>query len=398
MQLAWADNVVRETGRPVLVFTPLAVSQQLVGEGEKFGFPVSRDISAGGIITMNYQRLHHAPDPATLGGVVLDESSILKSFNGATRQNVTDYMRKIPYRLLCTATAAPNDHTELGTSSEALGYLGYMDMLGRFFRQIQGGNSGQHRAYGAVAKWRFKGHAELPFWRWVCSWARATRKPSDLGHPDADFILPDLIEREHVVKNPKPPAGWLFARIAAGLQEEREERRNTIQERCERAAELVDGHDRSIIWCHLNDEGNLLEKLIPDAVQVAGSDTDDHKEESLRAFAAGDIRRLITKPKIGAWGLNLQKCAHVVTFATHSYEQYYQAVRRCWRFGQTRPVTVDIVMSEGEVGVMANMARKSRDADRMFTALVREMSSAAHLDSSRIFNTPTEIPSWLKIN
>lgn len=397
MQLAWADNVVRETGKPVLILTPLAVSHQLITEGDKFGFQVSRDGTAG-ILTTNYQKLHRAPDPGTLGGVVADESSAIKAFDGSTRKAVTDYMRHVLYRLLCTATAAPNDHTELGTSSEALGYLGHTDMLGRFFRQVDHNNSVQHRAYGAAARWRFKGHAETPFWRWVCSWARAARKPSDLGHDDGDFVLPAIVEHEHVVENPSPPEGWMFPTIATNLQEERQERRATIKERCERVAELVASHDRSIIWCHLNDEGNLLAKMIPDAVQVAGSDTDDHKEESLRAFAAGDIPRLITKPKIGAWGLNLQKCAHVVTFASHSYEQYYQAIRRCWRFGQTRPVTVDVVLSSGEVDVMANLRNKARAADRMFTALVSEMSDATTLNGSRNFAQPLETPTWLTTN
>ena len=397
MQLAWADNVVRETGRPVLILTPLAVSHQLMAEGSKFGIPVGRvDGRHQEIVTTNYQKLHQIASPGDFAGIVLDESSILKSFSGATRQALTQFMARIPYRLLCTATAAPNDHTELGTSSEALGYLGYIDMLARFFRSTQGGNSAQHRQHGVTAKWRFKGHAATPFWRWVCSWAMAIRAPSDMGYADGDFVLPDLIEREHVVKSETPPEGWLFPTVAANFQEERAERRRTIRERCERAAELVEDHESSIIWCHLNDEGNLLEKMIPQAVQVSGSDSEEHKEESLRAFADGSIKRLVTKPKIGAWGLNLQRCAHIVTFASHSYEQHYQAVRRCWRFGQRRPVTLDVVTSEGETSVMENMRRKARDADRMFAALVAEMHNASVANGSRAFNQTVEVPQWLR--
>ena len=401
MQLVWADNVVRRTGRSVLILTPLAVSHQLIDEGERFGIEVRRSDCAQpnetGIVTTNYQRLHRIDSPDAFAGVVLDESSILKSFNGATRKALTDFMRRVPYRLLCTATAAPNDYTELGTSSEALGELGHTDMLGRFFRPTNGQASargGTH--WGHAEKWRFRGHAETPFWRWVSSWARAVRKPSDLGHDDGRFVLPPLLEAEHVVRSCQPPASKLFAVVAHGLQEEREERRRTIGERVEAAAALTEGHERSIVWCHLNAEGDLLAKAIPGAVQVSGSQPDDQKEEALRAFADGEIPTLVTKPKIGAWGLNLQRCAHVVTFASHSYEQYYQSIRRCWRFGQPRPVTVDIVMAEGERAVMANMRRKAAEADRMFSALAREMHRANGVSGDRDFSQTEEVPTWLK--
>ena len=395
MQLAWAENVLRETGKPVLIITPLAVSRQLSSEGQKFGIPVSRvDGGSGhsGIVTCNYQRLHKFTSPDDYGGIVLDESSILKSFSGETRKAVTEFMRRIPYRLLCTATAAPNDHTELGTSSEALGYLGHVDMLSKFFR-ANGNQSVRTRAYGSQPKFRFVGHGELPFWRWVASWARAARSPSDLGFDDSDFILPPLTENDHIVHARKAPENYLFPVEAVNWQEQRAQRRYTIQERCERAAELVEAHESSIIWCHLNDEGDLLEQLVPNAVQVAGKHSDEIKAERLHAFATGEIKRLITKPKIGAWGLNLQRCAHVVTFASHSYEQYYQSIRRRWRYGQDRPVLVDIVISEGEQNVLANLRRKARAVDRMFTALVKEMSAALHVDT-RKFNRKVEFPQW----
>jgi hypothetical protein len=304
-------------------------------------------------------------------------------------------MRKVPYRLLQTATAAPNDYVELGTSSEALGYMVHMDMLNRFFKNDLN-NSAQGRMRGEVIKWRLKGHAEEPFWRWVCSWARAIRRPSDLGFDDKAFQLPPLNEVEHLVEAQSLADGMLFAMPAVGLKEQREERRNTITERCERAAELVaDTGQPALVWCHMNDEGDLLEKLIPDAVQVSGSDSDSAKEERMLGFADGKARVLITKPKIGAWGLNFQHCNHITFFPSHSFEQYYQGVRRCWRFGQKRPVHVDIITTEGERGVLKNLQRKAAQADKMFNSLVDEMNNAIGIDRATQFTKKQEIPTWL---
>lgn len=394
MQLVWAENIVRKTSKPVLILTPLAVSAQTVREGEKFGIECfqSRSGEKKWITVTNYERLHYF-NPSDFSGCVCDESSILKSFDGARRQEITEFMRKLPYRLLCTATAAPNDYIELGTSSEALGYLGHVDMLNRFFKNDKN-NSAQGRMYGKQLEWRFKGHAEEPFWKWVCSWARAIRKPSDLGFNDGRFILPSLTEREHVIEARTLPEGKLFNMAAVGMWEQREERRRTITERCEKVAELVNHGNQVLIWCHLNAEADLLEKLIPDSVQVSGDDSDDAKEEKFIAFAAGQIRPLITKPKIGAWGLNFQNCAHETTFPSHSFEQYYQAVRRCWRFGQTKPVVVDVVTTEGERGVLANLQRKQHQADRMFANLVARMNEQLHLDNSQIFSQSVEVPAW----
>lgn len=388
-ELVWAENVVRRTNRSVLILTPLAVAPQFVREGEKFGIEARR-VTEGhaGIIVANYERLHHF-DPAHFSGVVCDESSILKNASGETRKDVTRFVLKVPYRLLATATAAPNDYIELGTSSEALGGLGYSEMLGRFFRQqdkkaariddvkasrkdreyeLGGNHFGKlsFRVSQQIGQWRMKGHAVEPFWRWVASWARACRKPSDLGFDDSRFVLPPLDEQYHVVKPRKPAEGMLFTQPAFGLQEEREERRRTLDERCEYVAKLVTHDQPAVVWCHLNAEGDLLEKLIPGSVQVSGSDTDEAKEEAFEAFGRGAPRVLITKPVIGAWGLNWQHCAHVVTFASHSFEQHYQCVRRCWRFGQTRPVKVDVVSTEGELRVRESLARKSAQADEMF--------------------------------
>jgi hypothetical protein len=405
MQLVWAENMVRKENRPVLLLTPLAVSAQTIREAEKFGIEATR-VADGkvvrGINVTNYERLHYF-NREDFCAVVCDESSILKSFDGARRQEITEFMRKMPYRLLCTATAAPNDYIELGTSSEALGELGYMDMLQRFFKNDQNTckpmvyrNKGQNfKQLDDRAKWRFKGHAEIPFWRWMSSWARAVRRPSDLGFDDGAFILPPLLEEYHVVEAETLAPGMLFPLPAISLPEQREERRRTIKERCEKVAELVEDGDQALIWCHLNDEGNLLEELIPDAEQVSGEDEDEEKEEKFLAFANGDIRSLVTKPKIGAWGLNFQSCAHITFFPSHSFEQYYQGIRRCWRFGQKRAVRVDMVTTEGERDVLGNLQRKADAADRMFSSLVAEMNHAMHLERGNPFTTEMEVPAWL---
>ena len=367
------------------------------GEAAKFGIEAHRTNGTvcPGINVTNYEKLHHF-NPSDFAGCVCDESSAIKAFDGKRRAAVTEFLRTLPYRLLGTATAAPNDYIELGTTSEALGVMGQVDMLNRFFKNDQN-TSDRGRMAGKAAQWRFKGHAEIPFFRWVCSFARAGRCPSDLG-PFADdrFKLPPLIEREHIVETRTLADGMLFALPATNMQEEREERRRTIQERCEMAAELVAHTGKPfVIWCHLNDEGNLLEKLIPDAAQVSGADSDEAKEEAYEAFALGQSRGLIGKQRIAGWGLNWQHCAHVVEFASHSYEQHYQGVRRCWRFGQKHPVIDDLIVTEGERGIKDNMRRKSDAADRMFTMLVRHMHEAMQIDAGYEFEKQAEVPTWL---
>jgi hypothetical protein len=419
MQLTWAQNVAQHTDRPVLILTPLAVAAQTIREGEKFGIECHRSSDGsvpGRIVITNYDRLHLF-DPADFGAVVCDESSILKSFNGSTRKAITRFMSKMPYRLLCTATAAPNDYTELGNSSEALGELSYSDMLRRFFAQLD--DKGQKReerlqksaeamveananyykklafrVSQTIGQWRLKHHARDHFWQWVASWARACRKPSDLGFSDDKFVLPLLTENDHVIAAP-PAEGMLFSIPAFGLGEEREERKRTIQERCEYAARLVDHDQPAVIWCHTNAEGDLLEQLIPDAAQVAGRTPDERKVELYEAFGSGRQRVLVIKPKIGAWGLNWQHCAHVVTFASHSYEQHYQSVRRCWRFGQKRPVTVDVIATEGEARVLANMRSKAERASAMFEQLVTQMNDATTIKRTNLYTNNAKVPQWL---
>ncbi len=400
MQLVWAENVVRKTNKNVLILAPLAVSAQTQQEATQFGIDIGR--SKNGSITKkititNYERLQHF-NPQDFIGVVCDESSILKNFNGVRRKMITVFLKKIPYRLLCTATAAPNDYVELGSSSEALGEMGHMDMLGRFFKNNQSNCAlkTQYRRWGDhMPQWRFKKHAEVPFWKWVSSWARAIRKPSDLGYDDRNFILPKLIENETTIPFSRPLDGLLFVRPALTLQEQREERRTTIIERCESVAEKVNGKNPSLIWCHLNDEGNLLNEIIPDSKQVKGSDSIEKKEDSFTAFSNGDLRILITKPKIGGFGMNWQHCSHVTFFPSHSYEAYYQAVRRCWRFGQKSDVIVDIITTEGEVNILKNLQRKAKAADKMFTDLIYYMKDSVSIHQTKYDTGKVEMPQWI---
>lgn len=395
MQLVWAENVVRQTRKPVLVLTPLAVGSQTLREAHKFGIEAERSWDGGpgkGITITNYERLEKFR-PEDFGGIVCDESSILKNFDGCTKQLVTDFARKMKFRLLTTATAAPNDYIELGTSSEALGYMGHMDMLGRFFKNDQ--NTSKANRLWAGSQWRFKGHSREHFWKWVCSWARAMRKPSDLGFSDDRFVLPPLVEREHIVKSRTVRPGLLFDLPAAGLWEEREEARRTMSERCEKVAELVANDSCAVVWCHLNPEGDLLEKLIPGAVQISGSDSPEEKEERFNAFSDGKVRVLVIKPKIGAWGLNWQHCAHMTFFPSHSFEQYYQAVRRSWRFGQKSTVLVDVVTTEGGKGVMENLQRKARQCDEMFSELVAHMNDALHIQRRSYGDQSVQVPAWM---
>jgi len=400
MQLVWSDNVVRKTNKPVLILTPLAVSYQTVAEGEKFGIPCRRSDDGkikSKIIVTNYERLHLF-NRHDFEGVVCDESGILKHFSGATQKSVTNFMRKIPFRLLGTATAAPNDYTELGTSSEALGVMGYMDMLNRFFRNTQNSSDTKRhwiRTGNRGPQWRFKKHAEQPFWRWVCSWARAVRKPSDIGYPDDGFILPPLLERETIVNASRPLMGKLFIEPARNLREQREERKMTITERCEAAAEKINGNRSAVVWCHLNNEGDLLEKIIPGSVQVSGRDPEKKREEIYKDFIKGNIRVLVTKPKIAGFGLNMQHCHHMTTFPSHSWEQYYQSTRRLWRFGQKKPVTVDIITTAGEQSVLVNLQRKAASAEKMFDSLIANMNHSEGIAAVDSFKKKVEVPAWL---
>ena len=395
MQLVWGDNVRRHTNKNLLLITPIAVGAQTAEEAAKFGIDaqISRDGKPkAGITITNYERLHLFNQDDYIG-VICDESSAIKNFQGKHRAIVTEFLRRMPYRLLCTATAAPNDYIELGTSSEALGELGYVDMLNRFFKNDEQ-NSGQGRVFGKGRTWRFKGHAEQAFWRWMSSWARAMRKPSDYGFSDHGFILPALNEREHIVRAQKLRDGFLFEMPAKGPDEVRDEERRTMTERCEKVAELAGTGKPVVVWCNLNEESALLAKMMPDLVEVSGSDSMERKEEVFNGFSKGQIRGIITKAKIGAWGMNWQHCDHTILFPAYSYEQYYQLVRRFWRFGQPSPVQVDVVSTEGGHDVIEALKRKSEQADRMFTALVEYMNQAIEI-KKEITSINVEVPSWL---
>jgi hypothetical protein len=364
IQLSIAKNIVNHTNQRVLILTPLAVAFQFILEAEKLGID-DIEYSKDGkhtkkIVICNYERLHYF-DSSDFVGVILDESSILKNFDGKIKSHVTAFVRKIPYRFLSTATPAPNDYVEFGTSSEALGYLPYMDMLTKFFAN----NENNVRPQDIGTKWYLKPHAKNEFFSWLNQWSISIKKPSDLGFSDERYKLPNLIENKVFVKNEK---NWIidgqimmFNGVAATMSEVREEQKGTFKERCEKAVELtVD--KTSVYWCNFNDEGDLLDELDTDAVQLKGGMTIEKKEDILFNFANGNIKRIITKPKITSFGLNWQHCNHTVYFPTWSYEQYYQSIRRFWRFGQTKDVTVDLVLSDGQKRVIDTLIYKTKKA------------------------------------
>ena len=365
MQLEWSRHIPGN----VLIVAPLAVSRQTIREGEKFGVAVaaSQDGRVAGQITItNYERLHHF-DPADFTGIVLDESSILKSYAGKFRNAIIEGWCNIPFRLACTATPAPNDFMELGNHAEFIGVMTRAEMLAMFF--IHDGGESQ--------KWRLKGHAQSEFWKWLCSWAVMMRKPSDLGYDDGAFTLPELRIHEVVVRVDECDSedGLLFRMPASTLQERQKERRLTIGMRVDECAAIINGDtDPWLIWCNLNAESDLLTQTISGAVEVKGADSDSHKESTLLGFSAGAVNKLVTKPKIAGHGMNWQHC-HKVAFVglSDSYEQFYQAVRRVWRFGQTQPVDCYIITAETEGTVVANIRRKERDAMRMADEMVKHM-------------------------
>ncbi len=374
-QLAWADQVVMYTGKRVLVLAPLAVAEQTIEEGERIGVQVQHcrepsDIT-GNIIITNYERSERFLE-CEWGGIVLDESSIIKSHDGHYRSLLIAAAQAIPYRLACTATPAPNDHMELGNHAEFLGVMTRTEMLATFFVHDM----------ATTQEWRLKGHAVADFWRWVASWAVMIRTPSDIGHSDDGFILPELRMVEHVIPSNVVKDGNIFAMAANGLQEQREAKRQTMDQRIAKVAELTDSDpDQWLIWCEMNDEGDGLETAIHDAVQVAGSDDEEDKTSRMMGFSHGLHRTLISKTKIAGFGMNWQNC-HNVAFvgATNSYEGFYQSVRRCWRFGQKHPVTVHIVSTDLDANVIENLKRKQNDAALMAAEMVKHMSDITKAD------------------
>lgn len=398
IELSKAMNYVRHTNKRVLIMTPLAVAFQFIKEAEKFGIDdvsYSKDGKLKSkIVVCNYERLHYF-DPNDFDCVICDESSALKNSEGVTTQDVTSFMRNIKYRSLFTATPSPNDFVELGTSSEALGYLGYTDMLTKFFKNNEDTISPQHIG----TEWILKGHAEKAFFEWVSSWSISMRRPSDLGFPDAGFELPELIVNYNWVQNKKPliidGQHQLFNIVARTNREIMAERRATVEDRCERAVELAAHHPTSVYWCNLNPEGDLIAKLDKNAVQLKGGMNLDKKEEILLAFLNGDIKKLITKPKITAFGLNWQHCGHATVFPNFSYEQWYQLIRRFWRYGRLDKVVIDAVLSDGQKRVLDAILAKTKKADSLFSQLNANVNRDYQVKPIH-FNTPITLPSFLK--
>lgn len=398
-QIEWGNHVADHTGKPVIDFTPLAVAQQTQREGMKFDIPVdvvrhkvevSRDDPC--VNVTNYEMLPHF-DPREFGGIIIDESSILKG-DGPLRKSITDFAAHIPYRLACTATPAPNDHMELGNHAEFLGIMSKSEMLATFF--VHDG--------GETSKWRLKKHAEEEFWKWVASWAVMIRKPSDLGYEDGAFQLPPLHYHQHTVEA-EWSADFLFPVEARTLQERQGARRDSLDARVKLCADLVNAStDQWLCWCNLNAESEKLTKLIPTAVQVTGSDPQKHKETAPMQFIAGAVKDLVSKPDILGWGMNFQHCNHAAAVGlSDSWESLYQIVRRIWRFGQKKPCHMHIITGELEGAVVRNIERKEKQAAEMAAGMLEHMRA---INTAEIRGTvresiayqpkkKLEAPSWL---
>jgi len=399
VQLALAYNAVLKTNKRVLILTPLAVAFQFLNEAERIGVDDIEQSKDGKftkkIVVANYERLHLF-NPEDFECVMLDESSILKNFQGSTRDAIVAFIKKVKYRFLSTATPSPNDFIELGNSSEALGYMGYMDMLTKFFKSNQASVDSNNRNIGE--KFYLKPHAERDFFAWVNQWSIMVKRPSDLGFSDERYILPELITNSHVVHNKET---WcingqnsLFAMPAKTMSEVRVEQKQTTQERCEKAVELASGKT-SVYWCNTNDESAALKKLDSGATEILGAMSIEKKEEILIAFAKGEIDRLITKASMTSMGLNWQHCNHTVYFPTWSYEQWYQAIRRFWRFGQKNNVVVDLVISDGQERVMEALQQKTQKAIQLYDNLVKN-ANRDFTQLTKEFNQKAKLPEFLK--
>jgi superfamily II DNA or RNA helicase len=379
IQISIANNIVKQTNGKVLILTPLAVAFQFILEAEKLGID-DIEYSKDGkhtkkIVICNYERLHYF-NSKDFEGVICDESSILKNFDGKIKSQVTEFVKKIKYRYLSTATPSPNDFIELGTSSEALGYMGYMDMLGKFFKNNQNDTGGNHNI---GEKFYLKPHAETDFFAWVNQWSIMVKMPSDLGFSNDRYNLPKLITNRHIVKNMSMVDAYgqiqMFTPIAKTMTEVRHEQNQTELKRCEKAIELANGKT-SVYWCNTNQESEILKQNDKEAIEIIGSQSIDKKEEILLAFANGEIKRLITKAKMTGMGLNWQHCNHTVFFPTWSYEQYYQAIRRFWRFGQKNAVVCDMVISDGQTRVLEALQQKTQKAIELYENLTKNVNQS----------------------
>lgn len=414
MQLAWADAVQKHTDAPVLVLTPLAVAQQTVQEAAKFkiaGVAYAQDQAAASsrIVVTNYDRIEKF-DLSVFAGIVLDESSIIKAHDSKTRALLTELCRSIPYRLCCTATPAPNDYVELGNHAEFLGVLNAKEMLATWFvhdGSIRATNVSNHGSK-PIADWRLKGHAEKDFWRWISTWAVVIRHPRDIGYDEPGYDLPPLHKHQITVPvayEPNVDTGLLFPTEANTLQEQRQASRSSIADRVAAAAKIAHAEPDKpwLIWCQLNDEAAQITAAIPGAVNVQGSDDADTKARNLLGFASGDIRVLVSKPALAGFGMNFQRCADMIFLGlNNSFEQLFQAQRRCWRFGQTKPVNVYMIAAETEGAVVANLDAKEQAAEYMLEQMAAHMKDltkrvlkGAPRKTVIAHSKVMEVPAWL---
>ncbi len=388
MQVEWAYKIWQKEKKPILILTPLAVAHQSVDEaknllGYDIKFVTDQLEVINGINITNYEKLDHF-DADEFIAIVLDESSILKSYTGKTRDAIIERFKSTPYKLACSATPAPNDHMELGNHSEFLNVMSRTEMLAMFF--VHDG--------GETSKWRLKGHARDKFWEFVSGWAAVFTKPSDIGYDESDdvkFALPEKITHEHIVLS--KPTTSLFPTHAETLQERRQAKRDSLQERCQKVANIViDNPDQIwLVWCELNYESTMLRKMIPGSVEITGSDKDEHKINSMHDFADGKIKCLITKPKIAGFGMNWQVCSNVVfASVSDSFEQFFQATRRVYRYGQKNDVNVHIVMSESEGSIKNNIERKERDFLHMIDEVVLHTKSQTLKEIKQVTIEKTE--------
>ncbi len=396
-QLAWSHQVVNHTNKPVLILAPLAVNTQTAEEGARFCVPAftaesQADIKGPGVYITNYEKLHHF-DPSKFSGVVLDESSILKGFDGKTRKTLTDSFVATPYKLSCTATPSPNDYIELGTQSQFLGVMSQHHMLAVFF--IHDTNT--------TKSWRLKRHAENGFWEWLSTWAIFMQSPSDVGLDGTDYVLPELIYHNIVVET--TPIDSLFVEPAMSLIDRNRARKNSMSDRCKKAASIANEMDTPVmIWCNLNAESKLLASLINESVEVCGADTPDHKSRSLLDFCNGKTKALISKPKIAGFGLNMQRSHHCIFVGlSDSWESLYQAIRRQWRFGQMNRVHAYLISADTEGAVLNNIRRKDKQHKILSAKMMKKMSrlttsniSATSPDKT-IYSGTNEItlPQWI---
>jgi hypothetical protein len=398
IQISLAYNIALKTNKRVLILTPLAVAFQFIIEAEKLNIDDIEYSKHGKfkkkIVICNYERLHYF-NPNDFEGVICDESSILKNFDGKIKEHVTAFVKKIKYRFLSTATPSPNDFIELGTSSEALGYMGYMDMLTKFFKNNQNSVDSNNRNIGE--KFYLKPHAEKDFFSWVNQWSIMCKMPSDLGFSNERYILPELKVNKHEVKNQSfvniDGQIQMFVPIAKSMTEVRHEQKQTELQRCEKAVKLAQ-NKTSVYWCNTNQESKYLKEMDNGATEIIGSMSIEKKEEILIAFANQEIPRIITKAKMTSFGLNWQHCNHTVFFPTWSYEQYYQAIRRFWRFGQKNEVVVDLVISDGQKRVIDALQQKTQKAIELHKNLTENVNRS-YKNVSKEFVKNVVLPSFM---